>query len=189
MRRGLAAAAVAVAVLAGCGAPAKLSDEDGRAVAAARERLDDAIDSEETLRTSREEARRLRRGVARIVSDGSFEDSTLDEFGIAKLGQLRELVPSLVIADRDDTVRALDRPATADFLRYAERDPGRALLRPARRQVGLLVDTLEQADAGRDTEIPVLKASAVELLRQVERDLGRIWPSLARRVAEARADL
>jgi hypothetical protein len=190
VHRWLAVAAIAVAGLAGCGgAPDKLSDQDGRAVATAREKLDDAIDVEETLRTSPVEARRLRRRVSQIVSDGSFEDSTLDEFGIARLGQLRLVVPSLVITDRQDQVRALDRAATAAFLRYATTDPARALLRPASRQVNVMLHVLEEGDAGKDTEIPVLKEPAGSFLDDVERDVKPVWPALGKRVAAARDDL
>ena len=65
--------------------------------------LDDAIDTEETLRTSRVRGTPAApRRFSAIVSDGSFEDATLDEFGLAALGELRLVVPSLVIADADD---------------------------------------------------------------------------------------
>ena len=185
----IATAAIAVAVLAGCGDPEKLSVDDGRTLAAARERLDDAIDTEEVLRTSKAEARRLRERVQRIVSDGSFEDATLDEFGIARLGQLREIVPSLVILDAEDTARALDRPATDAFLRFAERDAARALLAPASRQVNSIVKTLDDGGAGKDTEIPVVRQTADAYLRGAERDVRQIWPALAERLAERRKGL
>ena len=179
-----------MAVLAGCGGePEKLSVKEGRTLATARERLDDAIDGEETLRTSRTEAGRLGRQVMRIVSDGSFEDKRLDDFGLAKLGQLREVAPSLVIEDSQGSVRALDRPATADFLRYAERDAARALLRPARAQVSIIVHTLDDAGAGKDTKIPVVGKTAQAYVREAERDVKRIWPSLGMRLAGAGRDL
>ncbi len=189
MRRALALAAVAVAALVGCGPPEKLSEEQGRTLAGAREHLDDAIDTEETLRTSRAEARRLRARVRELVSDGSFESRKLDEFGIARLGQLREVVPSLVILDADGDMRALDRRSTEAFLRFAERDAAKALLGPASRQVNLMVQTLEEADAGKETEIPVVGRSAEAYLREAERDVKGIWPSLGRRLAAARDEL
>ena len=189
MGRALAAAALAAALLAGCGAPDELSEEEGRTLAGARERLDDAIDSEEALRTSRAEARRLRREVQRIVSDGSFEQATLDEFGLARLGELNEIVPSLVVTDPEGVPRALERRATAEFLRHSERDAARALLRPARRQVSLMLHVLEEGDAGEDTEIPGVGQSAGTYLREAERDVKGIWPSLGRRLAAAREDL
>jgi len=187
--RALAAAVVVVVVLAGCGAPEKLSVRDGRRLAMARAHLDDSIDTEEALRTSEAEARRLRRQVNRLVSDGSFEDRKLDEFGLARLGQLREVVPSLVIDDSQGSVHALDRPATADFLRFAERDAARAMLGPARTQVSHMVDTLRGADAGKDTKIPVVGTTAGTYVREAERDVKRIWPALGERLAGAGDDL
>ena len=189
MRRALALAAVAVAALPGCGAPEKLSGEEGRTLAGARERLDDAIDTEETLRTSRAEARRLRARVQELVSDGSFESRRLDEFGIARLGQLREVVPSLVIFDADGDMRALDRRSTEAFLRFAERDAAKALLHPSSRQVGLMIRTLEEGEAGEDTRIPRLARSAETYLREAERNVKDIWPLLAKRLKGARQDL
>ncbi len=188
MRAALVALAAAVAVT-GCGAPEELSESDGRMLAAARERLDDAIDTEETLRTSKAEARRLRRQVRALVSEGSFESRTLDEFGIAKLGLLNEVVPSLVIVNERGSPRALDRPATAAFLRFAERDARRALLRPARDQVEVIVETIEDAGAEEDTKIPVAGGTAEVFLRETERDVRPIWRSLAERLAEAREEL
>jgi hypothetical protein len=127
--------------------------------------------------------------VDRLVSDGSFEDRKLDEFGLARLGQLREVAPSLVIEDPQGSVRALDRPATADFLRFAERDAARALLGPARRQVSRMVDTLDGADAGKDTKIPVVGKTAGTYVREAERDVKRIWPALGKRLAGTGEDL
>ena len=182
-------ALVAAVAVAGCGAPDELSESDGRTLAAARERLDDAIDTEETLRTSKVEARRLRRRVRALVSDGSFESKRLDEFGIARLGLLREVVPSLVIVDERGSARALDRPATAAFLRFAERDARRAMLGPARDQVEAIVETIEDADAGADTKIPVAGGTAGGFLRETERDVRPVWRSLAERLGEVRREL
>jgi hypothetical protein len=185
----MTAAAVGLTVLAACGGPDRLSKEEGRSLAAARERLDDALDTEEALRTSRAEARRIRRAVQRIVSDGSFEQTPLDEFGIARLGELREIAPSLVIADSRGDVRALDRRSTAPFLRFAERDPARALLRPASRQVSVMQHLLEEADAEKESEIPVVDATAEAYLREAARDVRAIWPALARDLDQAADEL
>ena len=182
-------ALAAAAALAGCGAPEELSQSDGRKLATARERLDDAIDTEETLRTSKAEARRLSRRVRMLVSQGDFESERLDEFGIAKLGLLRDVVPSLVVVDERGSVKALDRSATAAFLRLAGRDAARAMLGPARDQVGVIVKTIEDGDAGEDTRIPVLRTTAGAYLREAERDLKPIWPLLARRLTELRQAL
>ena len=189
MRRALSVAAVALAALAGCGAPEELSEDEGRTLLAAREGLDDAIDTEETLRTSRAEARRLRARVQELVSDGSFERSTLDEFGIARLGQLREAAPSLVLQDLDGNMRGLDRSSIVAFLEHAERDAARALVRPASREVGLMLHTLEEGDAGKDTKIPRTGKDAEAYLREAERNVKDIWPLLAKRLANARQDL
>ncbi len=188
VRAALVALAAAV-VVTGCGAPEELSETDGRALAAARERLDDAIDTEETLRTSKVEARRLRRRVRALISDGSFESKRLDEFGIARLGLLREVVPSLVVVNERGSPRALDRPATAAFLRFAERDAGRAMLRPAREGVEAIVEGIERGDAGEDTKIPGVDETAAAFLRETERDVRPIWPSLAERLGDAREEL
>jgi hypothetical protein len=189
VRRALAVAAVALATVAGCGAPEELSEDEGRTLVTARERLDDAIDTEETLRTSRAEARRLRARVQELVSDGSFDNRTLDEFGIARLGQLREVAPSLVLQDLDGNMRGLDRASTAAFLRYADRNAPRALVRPASRAVGLMVHTIEEGDAGKDTKIPTVGKSAEAYLREAERNVKDIWPLLAKRLADLRQKL
>jgi hypothetical protein len=188
VRAALVAVAAALA-LSGCGAPEELSEEDGRSLLTARERLDDAIDTEEVLRTSRAEARRLTRRVRTLISDGSFESSRLDEFGIARLGLLRDAVPSLVVVNARGTARALDRPATAAFLRHAESDAARAMLRPARDQVDVIVKTLEDGDAGEETRIPPGDRTAAAYLREAERDVRPIWPPLAARLRGARDDL
>ncbi len=188
MRAALVALAAAVAVAA-CGAPEELSEDDGRELAAARERLDDAIDTEETLRTSKVEARRLVRRVRALLADGSLESKRLDEFGIAKLGLLRDVVPSLVVVSERGSPRALDRPATTAFLRFAERDPQRAMLGPARDQVDVIVQTIEGGDAGESTRIPILRVSTEAYLREAERDLLPIWPALAGRLREVREAL
>ena len=182
-------ALAAAVALVGCGAPDELSQPDGRKLATARERLDDAIDTEETLRTSKVEARRLTRRVRTLVSDGSFESPRLDEFGIANLGLLKEIVPSLVVVNEKGSPRALDRPATAAFLRLGERDAARALLRPARDQVDVMVKTIADGDAGADTEIPIVRKSAAAYLREAERDVEPIWPALAERLKSAREAL
>ena len=188
MRAALVALAAAVAV-AGCGAPEELSEDEGRGLAVARERLDDAIDTEETLRTSKAEARRLVRRVRALVSDGSFESKRLDEFGIAKLGLLRDVVPSLVVSNEQGSPKALDRTATAAFLRHAEHDAARAMLGPARDQVDTMVKTIDDGEAGSDTKIPVVRKTAEAYLREAERDLRPIWTSLAGRLADAREAL
>lgn len=195
MRFRLAVAAAVLAVLAGCGAPDELSRLDALELADTRERLDDALDTEETLRTSPREVRRIRGEVRWIVSRGSFETEHLDEFGLAALGELQQVVPSLVETDSDGVPKNLDRPALRAFLRYAETDPKRALLGPARGEVEAIDRTVADSGAGGDTRVPRREARATgdetveEYLRTAERDLRPIWPQLADRLRSTRDDL
>ena len=177
------------------GPPDAVPHEEVVALEAAREGLDDAIDTEEALRTSKQEARRLRRAVQGIVSGGALEAGKLDEFGLAALGQVKRLVPSLVEVNRDGSVRALDRSATRDFLRYAESDAPRALAGPARERVEAIERTLEDSEAGPETRIAPVDPTAsqdvtiAEYLREAERDLEPIWPELAARLRAVREQL
>jgi len=195
MRRLAGATALfACAVLAGCGAPDKLSERDGTALLDAREVIDGTIDNEETLRTSSEEARRIRRRVQKIVSRGAFETEPLDEFGLAALGELREIVPGLAETDAQGVVESLDRPGTRAFLRYATSDAERALLKPANDEVFAIEEVIRDAEPGPDTDIPPRKGGSLDLtvdeyLRGTERDLKPIWPNLAKRLATLRANL
>ncbi len=189
-----ATALLACAILAGCGAPEKLSEPDGTALLDAREVLDSTIDTEETLRTSPEEARRTRRRVQKIVSRGAFETEPLDEFGLAALGELREIVPGLAETDAQGVVESLDRPGTRAFLRYATSDAERALLKPANDEVFAIEEVIRDAEPGPDTDIPPRKGGSLDLtvdeyLRGTERDLKPIWPNLAKRLATLRANL
>jgi hypothetical protein len=191
----LAAAAAVLAVLAGCGAPDELSRLDAVELADSRERLDDALDTVETLRTSPREVRRIRAEVRRIVSRGSFETERLDEFGLAALGELQQVVPSVVETDSDGVPKNLDRPALRAFLRYSETDPKRALLGAARGEVEAIDRTVEDSEADGDTRLPAREARATgdenveEYLRTAERDLRPIWPRLADRLRTVREEL
>lgn len=190
----LAAAALCLLVAACDGgsdaddAPEQLSRADARALMAAREGLDDAIDTEETLRTSPAQARKLRGRVQAIASEGAFEAEELDEFGLAALGRLQLVVPSLVETDADGVAVALDRAAARAFLRYAERDPARALLGPAQDAVDSVERVVRRSKAGTETRIPPRQAApAPELtvgafLREAEADTKRIWPGLSSRL-------
>ncbi len=189
-----ATAAIVCAVLAGCGAPDQLSQRDGAALRDAREALDDAIDTEETLRTSKQEARRIRAKVREIVSRGAFEAAPLDEFGLAALGELREVVPALVETDEKGVVESLDRQATKAFLRYATTDADRALLKPANDEVFAIEDVIRKTEPDRETKIPPppsesLPLTVNEYLRETRRDLAPIWPGLAKRLATLREGL
>ena len=48
---------------------------------------------------------------------------------------------------------------------------------------------LDEGDAGADTKIPVVGRTADAYLREAERDVRRIWPRLAERLAEVRKEL
>jgi outer membrane murein-binding lipoprotein Lpp len=168
VRRVLSAAAAA-ALLAGCGGTAKLDSDDARRLATARAELDDAIDTEETLRTDPEEARRLVGLVRRRLGGPP--------------NRVEEVVPSLVDSDG-----RLDGRAVRSFLRYAEDDAPMAMLPPAEEAVETSTGALEDADA--DTKIPTLENRTAEAyLEEAERDTRPIWPDLADRLSDARGDL
>jgi hypothetical protein len=168
--RGLLIAVAAAALLAGCdGGTAELDPDDARRLAAARAELDDAIDTEEVLRTDPEEARRLLRVVRRRL-DGPP-------------ARVEEVVPSLVDPDG-----RLDRRAVRAFLDYAESDAAMAMLPPAEEAVDTATDALEDADP--ETKIPTLEDRTAEAyLEEAERDVRPIWPDLGDRLGEARDDL
>ena len=171
-----------LAALAGCGAPDELSRVDALEFADARERLDDAMDTEETLRTSPARGPQDARGGAADRGPGSFETKILDEFGLAALGELQQVVPSLVETDSDGVPKSLDRPALRAFLRYAETDPDRALLGPARtrsaRSSGPWRTPTPTARRACHAERRGDQGQTVdEYLRDAERDLRPIWPT------------
>ncbi|MEJ7817900.1 MAG: hypothetical protein WKF49_04400 [Thermoleophilaceae bacterium] len=177
--------------LLGCGAKTdKLSEQDAGELANSRSDLDDALDTAETLRTSDSEARRLRARVQKIIGDGSLEGKGKpDEFGLAALGRLRDLAPSLVVED-GGSVRALDGEETSAFLTYAVKDPARALYPAAQREVANIERVTGGEDVGPDTKIPKLRDQTVKAyLREAQRDTRSLWPSLSRRLAKAREGL
>jgi hypothetical protein len=165
--RAAAAAAVAAALIAGCGGPAELSDEEGRTLQSARERLDDALDTEEILRTDRTEARLVAREVRRRAT---------------QTVRLVHVVPSLVTIDGEVDQRALDA-----FLANATTDAAEALRRPATREVARMTATLEDKDAM--TKIEPLDQNADAYLAEAARDVRPIWPDLARRLERTRDGL
>jgi len=139
VRRGLALAAIAL-LLGGCGGddPDPLERGDAERLAYARERLDDAIDTEEVLRTDRTEARRLRRVVAadnlpNVVPSLVDERTRRDFLRYATSDAARALrrpaedavlliTTTLEGKDRDERIRTLGRQTVAGYLREAERD-------------------------------------------------------------------
>ncbi|HYI36530.1 MAG TPA: hypothetical protein VEX39_07995 [Thermoleophilaceae bacterium] len=190
----MALAALALALTA-CGDAEELSKEDATTLNASRSDLDDALDTEETLRTSLDEAARLRTKVQRIVARGAFENGGKpDEFGLAALGELRELVPSLVL-EKGNAVVALDQPALRAFLAKATTDAPAALYPAAKSEVDDIVKVAGGDDVGPDTKVPATSPGAssnetvTEYLRQAEREVRPVWPRLADRLKAAREDL
>jgi len=165
--RRLVAAALAGAALAaaGCGAPEELDDGEDRTLTAAREGLDDALDTEEAIRTSPALGRRLARRVERAGDDPKA---------------VERLVPSLVDGGE------LDVEAVDAFDRYAGTDPVRALLVPAERAVDRMVAVIEDSGADGDTKIPSLNDRPLQdFADEVQRDIGDVWPELAEELGDA----
>jgi len=177
------------------GPPDSLSEDDAFVLNDARRGLDGALKTERRLSSSRDDARRVRERVQAIVSEGAFETEKLDEFGLAALGRLGLVAPSLVVADVDGVPESLDRPATRDFLRYAATDPARALLRPVRTQVEGIERAVKRSGAGPRTLIASDDRTASsarrvgEYLREAEADIRASWPELAGRLGALREGL
>jgi hypothetical protein len=153
--------------MTGCGGTAELSDDEAKTLQSARERLDDAIDTEEVLRTDRGEARRLAREVRRHAS---------------RTARIRRVAPSLVTRGGQ-----LDRRALGVFLARATSDAPAALRLPAAREVERMVTTLEDKD--HETKVEPLRQTADAYLAEATRDVRPIWPDLARRLRRARDEL
>jgi hypothetical protein len=157
----LAAGAAAALLIAACGGPSRLDSDQKKTLAGARERLDEAIDTEEAMRTSPDEAQRRVRAVRRRL-------------GGSGLGEVEDAAPALV-----------DGGDVRDFLRYGRRDPARALHPSAEHQVLVIASTLH--DKAPDTKIGDQPAAA--FLGDAARDTRSIWPDLSRRLQKARDDL
>jgi hypothetical protein len=181
-------ALVAMAMTA-CGAPDELSRGEGEQLALARDRVVAAIETERQLRSSPEAAERLHARVREIVASGALEAEQLDEFGLAALGELGLVVPSLVIVDRLRIPRQLDREALRTFLAEATSDPAAAVERPVSAEVRRVADLLAAADADADTDIPVARQTAAAYVDDLESRLRPTWPELADELAAVREDL
>ncbi len=186
---GLLLAALVAATVAACGAPDSLSESDGVQLDLARDRTIAAVDAEQRLSASPETADRLLARVRKIVSSGALEAEQLDEFGLAALGELRLAVRSLVIVDRLEVPRQLDRPALTAFLANAKDDPSAATRPAAATEVTRIVEIFEGSDAGPGTEIPVANMTADVYLADLAARLHPVWPSLAARLAAVRSSL
>ena len=197
----------ALCALSGCGGgdgdvpkpdpvrpPDELSRSDAATLLGARENLGQAQRTVRMLRRSPARARELHAEVREVVSGGALESNELDDFGKAALGELGLAVPSLVQRDADGVPKSLDRRAVAAFLTYAERDPARALVIPAREEVATIEKTIEAADAGAATRIPPKATESLDLtvgeyLRDAEGTLAPAWPRLGERLGEVREGL
>ncbi len=177
----VAAALVALAFLAGCGAPDEMSGKDTATLTTSREALEDALKTEAELR-SPAKTRRILREVQRLIATGSFETKELDEFGLAALGELQLVLPSVVETDRDGVPVTLDRPALRVFRRYAASDPRRALHGPVAEEVDRIERVIK--DAGADDETKVRNQTVGQYVRGVQRDVRPVWPALAVRLSD-----
>lgn len=182
-------AALAAAALGACGAPSELSEQDGIELDRARDRALAAVEVERRLSGSSDVAGRLVDRVRDIVSSGALEARQLDEFGLAALGELRLAVPSLVIVDRQEVPRGLDRAALTAFLAKAESDPSAAIRPAAATETARIVAVVEAADAAPDTEVPVVDMTVDVYLADLAARLRPVWPELAADLSAARSGL
>jgi hypothetical protein len=185
----LLSAALVAAAIAACGDPAQLSKDEGVQLDLARDRTLAAIETEQRLSTSPATADRLLARVRKVVSSGALEARQLDEFGLAALGELRLAVPSLVVVDRLGIPRELDRPALTAFLAEATTDPAAAMRPAAAAEAARIVEIVQGADAGPDTEIPVLDMTTDVYLADLADRLHPVWPGLAADLSTVRSRL
>lgn len=177
-------AVVLVATIAACGAPDELSPSEGRALEIARDRAVAAVELNRQLSESPAVAERVLGRVRKIVATGALEPQRLDEFGLAALGELRLVAPSLVIVDRQEVPRELDRPALTALLENAETDVDAATRIPAEKEVAEIDDLLTARDAGPDTRIPVLDATVSDYREELAAQLRLAWPDLADEISD-----
>ncbi len=190
MRRAVLPIAALVAVaIAACGAPSELSEQDGVTLDVARDRIVDAVATEERLSESPATAERLVARVRKIVSSGALEPRQLDEFGLAALGELHLAVPSLAVVDHQEVPRELDRAALTAFLAEAETDPAAALRPAAAAETKRIARIVEQSEAGPSSEIPVAGMTTDVYLADVAARMHPIWPDLAAELSEVRSGL
>ena len=176
--------AALVAVLSACGSPDELSQTEGRELELARDRIVAAAELNERLRSSPTSADRVVARVRRIVASGAFESRKLDEFGLAALGELRLVAPSLVIVDRQEVPRELDRDALAALLDHAKTDEDAATRIPVEKEVERIDSLLDDADADGATRVPVLETTVTDYRGDLAGRLRPVWPDLATAVAD-----
>jgi hypothetical protein len=164
----LAAASLLALPLAGCGSPAELTPDQADTLKSARDRLDDAIDTEETCRTARDECRHLVAEARRYAT---------------KPEQLAKVVPSLVTPSGN-----VYPPAFNAFQQNALASPQLALRLPAAKEAQRMVDTLSGKDP--DTVIKTVNNQKADAyLAEAARDTRKLWPDISRVLRQARAEL
>ena len=85
--------------------------------------------------------------------------------------------------------RELDRPALTAFLANARSDPAAATRPVAAAEVARIVAIFDDADAGPDTEIPVVDMTADLYLADLAARLHPVWPDLAADLSAVRSGL
>lgn|GEM_PF-6771524 len=182
MRSLLVAVALAATITA-CGTPDELSPGEGRQLEIARDRALAAV----ALRTQLEspsEADRVLASVRKIVATGALEPKRLDEFGLAALGRLRLVAPSLVVVDRLDVPRELDRPGLTAFLANARTDPDAAAKAPAASAVREIDSLIDDTGAEGDTRIPIVDSTVGEYRQDLGSRLRPVWSDLADEISD-----
>jgi hypothetical protein len=188
-RAALLVAVLAAVAIAACGAPNPLPDGAGVELELARDRTIAAIRIEERISRSPALARRLVARVRKVVASGALEAKQLDEFGLAALGELRLAVPSLVIVDRLEVPRELDRDALTAFLAEAETDPAAAMRPAAAAETARIAEIVEASDADPETPIPIADMTADVYLADLASRLQPVWPELAADLSAVRSGL
>jgi hypothetical protein len=181
--------ALAATATGACGAPDELSREDGVRLDLARNRAMAALATEERLSDSPAAADRLVARVRKIVSSGALEPKHLDEFGLAALGELHLSAPSLVIVDRQEVPRQLDRDALKTFLAQAKTDPAAATKPAAATEVAHIEKIINATGPGPDTEIPTVDLTTDVYLADLAARLRPTWPDLAADLTSLRSNL
>ena len=182
-------AALVAATLAACGGPDTLPESDGVQLDLARHRAIAAVEVEQRLSSSPTAADRLIARVRKIVASGALEAKQLDEFGLAALGELRLAAPNLVIVDRLEVPRELDREALTVFLAEASDDPAAAARPAAATETARILEIVEGSGAGPDTEIPIADMTMDVYLADLAARLRPVWPDLAADLSTARSKL
>jgi hypothetical protein len=172
------------AALGACGTADELTPAEGRELELARDRIVASIELNEKLRSSPAAGDRLLAKVRRIVASGALEPRQLDEFGLAALGELRLVAPSLVLVDRQEVPRRLDREALTALLDKAKTDEDAATRVPAEKEVARLDALLDGADADGQTRVPVIDTTVANYRGELAGRLRPVWPDLAAAAAD-----